>query len=237
MPSSCRARPAARWVSHWGLLRAGLPGSLAAWLEFTAPSTAGLILFAYGGAFWGDVEGAGWLNGLKTAAVAVMALAVWGMAGSLCPDRPRAAIAIAAAIAMLAWPLGWGQMAVIVVAGVIGWRFLRTEQTAPKCEEQFRVNRRLAVLCLGMLGALLAGLPVLRQALDAGALLEVFDSFYRAGGSLVFSGGHLVLPLLQELVVAPGWVSNAEFVAGYGTAVYLLGLLGGDLLNPASISG
>ena len=89
-----------------GLRRAGLPGGLAAWLGFTTPSAIALILFAYGVAVFGDVEGAGWLSGLKTAAVAVVALAVWGMAGSLCPDRPRAAIAIAATIGVLVWPTG-----------------------------------------------------------------------------------------------------------------------------------
>ena len=203
-----------------GLRRAGLPGGLAAWLGFTTPSAIALILFAYGVAAFGDVGGAGWLNGLKAAAVAVVALAVWGMAGSLCPDKPRAAIAIAATVAMLAWPTSWGQLAVIAAAGIIGWRFLRTGQSDAEQERQFAVSRWVAVLCLVVFGALLLGLPILGRALADGALaesLQVFDSFYRAG-SLVFGGGHVVLPLLQELVVAPGWVSNAEFVAGYGAA-------------------
>ena len=203
-----------------GLRRAGLPGGLAAWLGFTTPSAVGLILFAYGVAFFGDVEGAGWLSGLKTAAVAVVALAVWGMAGSLCPDRPRAAVAIAATMGVLVWPTGWGQLIVIALAGVIGWRFLRVEDASEQREQQFAVNRWLAVVCLVVFALLLVGLPVAGRALTSGALMEplqVFDSFYRAG-SLVFGGGHVVLPLLQELVVAPGWVSSAEFVAGYGAA-------------------
>ena len=203
-----------------GLRRAGLPGGLAAWLGFTTPSAIALALFAYGVAVFGDVGGAGWLNGLKAAAVAVVALAVWGMAGSLCPDKPRAAIAIAATVAMLAWPTSWGQLVVIAVAGIIGWRFLRAEQFADEKEKQFRVNRWLAVGCLVAFGVLLVGLPVAGRAASSGALadsLQVFDSFYRAG-SLVFGGGHVVLPLLQELVVTPGWVTNTEFVAGYGAA-------------------
>ena len=203
-----------------GLRRAGLPGGLAAWLGFTTPSAIALILFAYGVAAFGDVGGAGWLNGLKAAAVAVVALAVWGMAGSLCPDKPRAAIAIAATVAMLAWPTSWGQLSVIAAAGIIGWRFLRAGQSDAEPERQFAVSRWVAVLCLVVFGALLVGLPILGRALAAGALVEslqVFDSFYRAG-SLVFGGGHVVLPLLQELVVAPGWVTKAEFVAGYGAA-------------------
>ena len=203
-----------------GLRRAGLPGGLAAWLGFTTPSAVALILFAYGVTMFGDVEGAGWLNGLKAAAVAVVALAVWGMAGSLCPDRPRAAIAIVATVGILAWPTSWGQLAVIAGAGIIGWRLLRAPPDETDQVEQFRISRVLAITCLLLFGALLVGLPLLWQALDdfpAVELFQVFDSFYRAG-SLVFGGGHVVLPLLQELVVAPGWVTNAEFVAGYGAA-------------------
>ena len=210
-----------------GIRRAGLPGGLAAWLGFTTPSAVGLMLFAYGVAFFGDVEGAGWLGGLKTAAVAVVALAVWGMAGNLCPDRPRAAMAIAATIGVLAWPSGWGQLVVIAVAGIIGWRFLQTEQGSDEREKQFAVPRWLAVACLVVFGVLLVGAPVAGRALTAGALaelLEVFDSFYRAG-SLVFGGGHVVLPLLQELVVAPGWVTKSEFIAGYGAAQAIPGPL------------
>ena len=203
-----------------GLRRAGLPGGLAAWLGFTTPSAIALILFAYGVVAFGDVGSAGWLNGLKAAAVAVVALAVWGMAGSLCPDKPRVAMAIAATVAMLAWPTSWGQLVVIAVAGIIGWRFLWAGQTTEEREPQFRVSRWLAVACLAVFGLLLVGIPVVGRAATSGALaelLEVFDSFYRAG-SLVFGGGHVVLPLLQELVVAPGWVTNTEFVAGYGAA-------------------
>lgn len=203
-----------------GIRRAGLPGGFAAWLGFTAPSAAALILFAYGVAFFGDLESAGWLRGLKAAAVAVVALAVWGMAGSLCPDRPRAAIAIAATLGMLAWPTSWGQLVVIAAAGAIGWRFLQVEQTNEAREQQFRVSRVLAVASLAALVVILVGLPVLQRAVESGALsepLQVFDSFFRAG-SLVFGGGHVVLPLLKELVVTPGWVTSSEFIAGYGAA-------------------
>ena len=207
-----------------GIRRAGLPGGLAAWLGFTAPSAIALILFAYGVEFFGDLEGAGWLKGLKTAAVAVVALAVWGMAGSLCPDRPRAAIALVAAIGMLAWPSSWGQLSVIAAAGAVGWFFLQHgnsdgphEQELP---QQFPVNRAVALLCLVALAVILVGLPVAQQAVTSATLAEtirVLDGFFRAG-SLVFGGGHVVLPLLQELVVTPGWVTNSEFIAGYGAA-------------------
>ena len=202
-----------------GIRRAGLAGGLAAWLGFTAPSAAALIVFAYGVAFYGDLDSAGWLTGLKTAAVAVVALAVWGMAGNLCPDRPRAAIAVVATIGVLAWPTGWGQLVVIAVAGVVGWVLLQSDREETATEHRFQVNRAVAVSCLGLFFVLLVGLPVLQRTVsgDASVLLHVFDSFYRAG-SLVFGGGHVVLPLLQELVVPPGWVTNAEFIAGYGAA-------------------
>ena len=203
-----------------GIRRAGLPGGFAAWLGFTAPSAVALIVFAYGVALFGDLESAGWLRGLKTAAVAVVALAVWGMAGNLCPDRSRAGIAIAATVAVLAWPTSWGQLLVIAAAGAIGWSFLKADPSDGPGEQQFGVNRVVAVACLAVLGVMLLGLPVLQRAVAAASIsepLEVFDSFFRAG-SLVFGGGHVVLPLLKELVVAPGWVTNSEFIAGYGAA-------------------
>ena len=199
-----------------GIRRAGLPGGLAAWLGFTLPSAAALILFAYGLTAIGDVAGSGWLRGLKIAAVAVVALAVWGMARNLSADRPRATIAIAAAIAMLAWPTALGQVIAIVVAGAIGWRLLREERADAGPSQQFPVGRGVAVASLALFFVLLLALPVLSRAV-ADERLEVFDSFYRAG-SLVFGGGHVVLPLLQTQVVPTGWVGNEEFIAGYGAA-------------------
>ena len=199
-----------------GIRRAGLLGGLAAWIGFTLPSAAALILFAYGVTTVGDVADSGWLRGLKIAAVAVVALAVWGMAGNLCPDHPRATMAIAAAIALLIWPTAIGQVATIAVAGIIGWRLLPESQTDSGPVQPFPVGRVVAVFCLALFGILLVGLPVLRQVVS-NEHLQVFDSFYRSG-SLVFGGGHVVLPLLQAQVVPPGWVGNEEFIAGYGAA-------------------
>ena len=189
-----------------GVRRAGLPGGFAAWLGFTAPSAAALILFAYGVAFFGDLENAGWLSGLKTAAVAVVALAVWGMANSLCPDRPRAGIAIVATVAVLAWPTSWAQLLVVGAAGVVGWTFLQTGQSGENREPQFRVNPAFALVCLAVLVGILVGVPVAQRAVSSAALseyLQVYDSFFRAG-SLVFGGGHVLLPLLKELVGIAG---------------------------------
>ena len=199
-----------------GISRAGLPGGLAAWLGFTLPSAVALIAFAFGVTALGDVSEAGWLQGLKIVAVAVVANAVWGMARKLTPDRLRVTIAIAAAILALAWATGLGQLAVIALGGVVGWLLLRGDPVAPVPQGSFPVNRHLGAVLLTLFFALLIGLPLLREATGSFEV-AVADSFYRAG-SLVFGGGHVVLPLLQAEVVPPGWVDNETFVAGYGAA-------------------
>ena len=199
-----------------GLNRAGVRGALAAWVGFTLPSALLMVLFAIGVGEIGDPAGSGWLRGLKIVAVAVVAQAVWGMAVSLCPDRPRATIAILAAVAILLWSTALGQVLTIVIAGAIGWRFLSREVALPARALLIPIGRRAAVGCWVVLGALLAGLPILREVVG-GKSLGLADGFFRTG-SLVFGGGHTVLPLLQEVVVPPGWVTDAEFVAGYGAA-------------------
>ena len=198
-----------------GIFRAGLPGGLAAWLGFTLPSATVLVLFALG--IRGlDLSGAGWLLGLKIAAVAVVAQAVWGMARSLCPDRERASIAIAASLIVTAWPTAWGQVLVIVVAGLVGLRLLPGPGDAGAPHARVPFGRPLGLAALALFFALLVALPILRY-LTGSPTLAVFDGFYRAG-ALVFGGGHVVLPLLQAEVVPPGWVSNEQFLAGYGAA-------------------
>jgi len=198
-----------------GIVRAGLPGALAAWLGFTLPSAIALVAFALGLQRFG-VTGAGWLHGLKIAAAAVVANAVWGMARSLAPDRERATVAIVSAIVVLAWPGAPGQVLVIVLAGLIGWRVLGGASGDTRVALPPTVGRRTAVVSLALFFGLLAALPLLRQVVTSQALV-VFDSFFRVG-SLVFGGGHVVLPLLPAEVVPPGWVTNEEFVAGYGAA-------------------
>lgn len=198
-----------------GLMRAGLLGALAAWIGFTLPSALALIGFAYVVDRF-DVTNAGWLHGLKIVAVAVVAQAVWGMARQLTPDRPRATIAILAAIATLAWPAALGQVVITVVAALIGWRILPRAEVPAARAARVPVHRNLAIACWVVFFGLLLALPLLRQIITAYPL-ALFDTFYRAG-SLVFGGGHVVLPLLQQGVVPPGWVTNDQFVAGYGAA-------------------
>lgn len=199
-----------------GIARAGLPGGLAAWLGFTLPSAALLIAFALGLSSLGDVGAAGWLRGLKVVAVAVVAHAVWGMARKLTPDRPRITLAIVAAIVTLVWPGGAVQLGVIVVGGLVGWLLLGGTAPVPEQEPRFGVGRRLGVVALVVFVGLLGTFPLLRGATGS-ASVAVVDAFYRTG-SLVFGGGHVVLPLLQAEVVQPGWVGDDTFVAGYGAA-------------------
>ena len=199
-----------------GITRAGLWGGLAAWLGFTLPSAIILTLFAYVAASVKNIAQSGWLHGLLIVAVAVVAQAVWGMAHSLCPDRPRATIAIVAAIVILLWPLAIVQIAIMVLAGLVGWRFLREKQTKPPAELPPILSRRLAVACWIIFFCLLIGLPVLRDVTH-NQPIALFDTFFRVG-SLVFGGGHVVLPLLQREVVPAGWVTNDQFITGYAAA-------------------
>jgi chromate transporter len=200
-----------------GLLRAGLPGALCAWLGFTIPSALLMIAFAYGVGEVGSVEAADWLHGLKLAAVAIVALAVWSMARALSPDRERGTIAIVAAILMLSWQAAGVQVLVIVLGGIAGWMlYSRASLPIPDVAFDSRVGRNLAATAWVAFFALLIGLPLAASLFDSQAL-NLFDSFYRTG-SLVFGGGHVVLPLLEREVVAPGWVTQDDFLAGYGAA-------------------
>jgi chromate transporter len=198
-----------------GYFRAGYAGGLAAWLGFTLPSAVAMVAFAYGVGQMGDLSHVAWLHGLKIVAVAVVAQAVRAMAQRLCPDRIRAALALAAAALMLAFPTAGGQIGVLVAGGLIGWAFLPAEAdlraiAMPAPSQAAGVAAGVAFVVL------LFGLPLLADATSNHAL-ALFSAFYRAG-SLVFGGGHVVLPLLQQAVVPPGWIGNDAFLAGYGAA-------------------
>lgn len=199
-----------------GLAKGGLPGAFAAWLGFTLPSAVALLLFAYGIETFAANLNAGWLHALKVVAVAVVAQAVWGMAKNLTPDAPRFTLAIAAAIVTMIWPTSSGQVAAIVFGAAIGYAFLRAKHDEPHVPMGISLGRTAGILSLALFFALLVGLPLLKAAY-ANQALAYFDSFYRAG-SLVFGGGHVVLPLLQSEVVPAGWVTNDAFLAGYGAA-------------------
>lgn len=205
-----------------GMTRAGIGGGVAAWLGFTLPSAAALILFGYGVTAFEQLVTAGWLRGLQAVAAAVVANALYGMARALAPDRRRASIAVLAAIGMLFWRTPAAQVLVIALAGAAGWLLVREEadprHDPPRAAAATAAAApvRRTVICLALFLLLLIGLPVARQ-LTGNAWLAVFDGFYRSG-ALVFGGGHVVLPLLQAEVVPPGWVTGDRFIAGYGAA-------------------
>ncbi len=200
-----------------GLGRAGYAGAVAAWTAFTLPSALALVTFAYGISLFGSALGSGWLHGLKVAAVAVVALAILGMVRTLTPDRERASVAALAAVTALVIDSVWGQIGVIVVGAIAGMTVLKRERApADHPGAPVPTGRTVAIFALAAFAVLLAGLPVV-SAVSGNADLQLFDTFFRTG-SLVFGGGHVVLPLLQAQVVPPGWVSNDAFLAGYGAA-------------------
>ncbi|NIA68452.1 chromate efflux transporter [Pelagibius litoralis] len=199
-----------------GLLRGGPLGALAAWVAFTLPSALALILFAFGAASFDGPIADGILQGLKLVAVAVVAQALWGMARSLCPDRERASIALAAVLVVVFLGGAFGQVSAIGLGGLAGLWVCRNAAVTAAQPAPFPVGRRVGIAALLGFFVLLFGLPVLAITVAAPEL-AVFDSFYRAG-ALVFGGGHVVLPLLQAEVVPPGWVGEDAFLAGYGAA-------------------
>ena len=199
-----------------GLSRAGYLGALAAWLGFTLPSAVALTLFGLGIAHHGDVLPASALHGLKVVAVAVVAQAVWGMARKLCPDMPRITLMVLASCAVLLLPPAWGAITVIIAAGAIGLVICKAEQVKDHTPLPITVSRRISGGLLLTFVLLLVGLPLWLES-HPSHTLAMFDAFYRAG-SLVFGGGHVVLPLLQNEVVPSGWIGNDAFLAGYGAA-------------------
>ena len=200
-----------------GVLRGnGLLGGLAAWFAFTIPSALILFAFATGAAAFTGSVAEGFLHGLKLVAVAVVAQAIWGMSRTLTPDRARAGIALAA-IAIVVFLVGsFGQIAAIVLGAGAGLWLCRGEVAPVSRHLNFPVTRRGGIIALVLFAVLLLIPPVVVTATGSQAL-ALFDAFYRSG-ALVFGGGHVVLPLLQAQVVAPGWVSNEAFLAGYGLA-------------------
>jgi chromate transporter len=206
-----------------GLGRAGWLGALAAWAGFTLPSAIALVLFAFGIARWEGIARSGAVHGLKVVAVAVVAQAVWGMARSLCPDLPRAAIAIGAALLVTAMPTAAGQVGAIVAGGLVARWALSPGHAPVRAHRDYGVSRATGTMLLAAFGALLLLLPLL-AATTGSVALSAFSAFYQSG-SLVFGGGHVLLPLLHGNVVPPGWISNDTFLAGYGAAQAIPGPL------------
>lgn len=213
-----------------GIVRAGLWGGVMAWLGFTLPSVIVLVLFAL--LLQGfDIANAGWIHGLKIVAVAIVAQAVLGMGQKLTPDRSRITIAVGAAALVLLWPTAYTQVLIIAAAAILGLWLYRKSPDPSSQSLRIAVGKPFAIGCLVLFFGLLFALPLLRQTFDI-KWLAIFDSFYRSG-SLVFGGGHVVLPLLEREVVPTGWVSPQDFLAGYGAAQ----AVPGPLLLLQGISG
>ncbi|WP_454674174.1 chromate efflux transporter [Achromobacter pestifer] len=206
-----------------GLRRAGWAGMLAAWLAFTLPTALALIGFALGLAHFGWLVHSPVIHGLQVAAVAIIAQAVWGMGRTLCPDRPRAGLAVAAALMTVVLPTAWGQVGAILLAAVVGGTALHVPPRPILANHSQGASRRAGYIALALFVMLLAGLPVW-ASLAGTPLAEQIAGFYRAG-ALVFGGGHVVLPLLEATAVSGGMVSNADFLAGYGAAQAMPGPL------------
>jgi chromate transporter, chromate ion transporter (CHR) family len=205
-----------------GLLRAGPLGAFLAWLGFTLPSAVLMVVFAYtldrlGGALMPVVRV------LELVAIVVVAVAVWRMARALAWDARRGAIALAATAMALAWHDQYAQVAIILLVGLAGWVLLPAVEVPTRSVQTVPIGRRVAVACGALYLTLLLAFPLARVTVQSGEIALV-DSFYRSG-AFVFGGGHVVLPLLRGEVVPAGWVTEDEFLAGYGAAQALPGPL------------
>ncbi len=206
-----------------GALRAGFTGAVAAWIGFTAPSALLMILFGLGVGRIDLLGSSGLLHGLKLAALAVVAFAVWQMARRHCRERLQIALALFAMTLVLTLPGVAGQLSAIALGALAGAAFFPPDAATREAGMAVGGGRLPALLRLLLFAGLLLSLPLLARALGS-PLAALVDAFYRAG-SLIFGGGHVVLPLLRGEVVAPGWVAPDLFVAGYGAAQALPGPL------------
>lgn len=208
-----------------GLDRGGILGAFLAWVGFTLPSAILMIAFALGLERAGDLSTAGWVAGLKLVAVAVVANAAWSMAKSLCPDRSRATIAALVTLGLLLASDPLAQLLAILLGAAAGYLLYRNQDHTQAAQPSKQSgSKRLGSVYLALFFLLLAGLPIAAQLFPANQTLETGNAFYRAG-SLVFGGGHVVLPLLDSYTVQRGWIDESSFLAGYGAAQALPGPL------------
>lgn len=196
-----------------GVMRGGVLGGLTSFIGFTLPSVLVLMIFASLLTTF-DISEAGWIHGLKIVAVVVVAHAIMGMAKNLAPDIQRKTIALLALVGTLLWQSSFTQVGVILIAALIGFLIYKDHAEDDGRTTKFPIAKRFSAICLMLFVVLLFALPVLRE-LTGSYWVAVVDSFYRAG-SLVFGGGHVVLPLLEQELVPSGWITEEAFLAGYG---------------------
>lgn len=196
-----------------GIMRAGVLGGIVSFLGFTLPSVIALIIFAF--FLQGmNMTDAGWIHGLKIVAVAVVAHAIVGMANKLTPDLNRKAIALLALVIILIWQTAISQVGVIFLSAIIGYLLYKNIDSDDEARISVPISRRFALISLSVFFGLLILLPVLSR-MSSLEWIALFDHFYRSG-SLVFGGGHVVLPLLEREFVPTGWLTEESFLAGYG---------------------
>ncbi|MBN3561010.1 chromate efflux transporter [Amphritea spongicola] len=202
-----------------GLMRAGWRGAFAAFLAFTAPSVVLMMLFALCLPYFSGETGAAVIHGLKIVALAVVAQGVLGMSRQLCPDNTRAGMALLAAAVVLIVGTAWVQLLLVLLGAVAGIWLCREVKPEPAAALQVPYGSRFGIACLAVFALLFVGLPLMS---GGEGIVAAMQGFYQAG-ALVFGGGHVVLPMLEDAVVAPGWVSAEDFLAGYGAAQALPG--------------
>ena len=198
-----------------GVMRAGILGGVVSFLGFTLPSVVALILFAILLTEF-EINHVGWIHGLKIVAVVVVAHAIMGMAKKLTPDLKRKAIALFALITTLIWQTAFTQVGVILIAALMGFLLFKHTQEKEEVRSFFPIAKSVSIISLLLFFALLFLLPIIKEVTGSD-WIAMFDSFYRSG-SLVFGGGHVVLPLLEQELVPTGWMSEETFLAGYGAA-------------------
>lgn len=196
-----------------GVMRAGVLGGIVSFIGFTLPSVIALMIFAMLLHEF-DATNAGWIHGLKIVAVAVVAHAIMGMAKNLTPDNKRKTIALVALIGTLIWQSALTQIGVILLAALLGYMLYKRHDGEQETSSHFPISKKVATICLALFFTLLFALPVIRE-ITGSYWVAMFDSFYRSG-SLVFGGGHVVLPLLEQAFVPTGWIDEESFLAGYG---------------------
>lgn len=206
-----------------GFSRGGLVGAILAWLGFTLPSFFILVLFGLGISSFASDPNVWWIHSLKIVAVSVVAHAVYNMAKKLCPDLARKLMALASALVVLLLPSAYIQLVVMAAAALMGVFLLKSNSKTQDKAHHFKCFPKQSLLFLSFFAIIAISLPLLREIYPQ-QWIKLADSFYRAG-TLVFGGGHVVLPLIQSEVVSPGWVSKDLFMAGYGLAQAIPGPL------------
>lgn len=205
-----------------GVMRGGVLGGIISFIGFTLPSVIALILFALIVKEF-DIGSTGWIHGLKVVAVAIVAHAIIGMAKNLTPDNKRKSIALFALVGTLIWQTAVTQIGVILISALLGFLLYKNQKEHKEAKSKFLLSKNVAIICLVLFFSLLFLLPILKEVTGS-YWIAMFDSFYRSG-SLVFGGGHVVLPLLEGEFVTTGLISEEAFLAGYGATQAIPGPL------------